>query len=93
MNHQHHISLQEEFDEHDGVESKYIVLLDYTYLVATCRFYELNADCACLVVWLFFPNIAENTSVQKLLMKRKVDCRTWQYRNIHRRKIRSDRLL
>lgn len=44
MNRQHHISLQEEFDEHDGVESKYIVLLDYTYLVATCRFYELNAD-------------------------------------------------
>ena len=44
MNRQHHISLQEEFDEHDGAESKYIVLLDDTYPVATCRFYELNAD-------------------------------------------------
>ena len=43
MNRQHHISLQEEFDEHDGAESKYIVLLDDTYPVATCRFYELNA--------------------------------------------------
>lgn len=28
MNRQHNISLQEEFDEHDGAESKYIVLLD-----------------------------------------------------------------
>ena len=44
MNRQHNISLQEEFDEHDGNESKYIVLLDDTYPVATCRFYELNAD-------------------------------------------------
>ena len=48
MNRQHHISLQEEFDEHDGTESKYIVLLDDTYPVATCRFYELNADCVLL---------------------------------------------
>ena len=42
MNRQHHISLREEFDEHDGDESKYIVLLDDTYPVATCRFYELD---------------------------------------------------
>lgn len=44
MNRQYHIALQDEFDEHDGAESKYIVLLDDTYPVATCRFYELNAD-------------------------------------------------
>lgn len=42
MNRQHHISLREEFDEHDGAESKYIVLLDDTYPIATCRFYELD---------------------------------------------------
>ena len=42
MNRQHHISLREEFDEHDGDESKYIVFLDDTYPVATCRFYELD---------------------------------------------------
>ena len=42
MNRQHHISLREEFDGHDGDESKYIVLLDDTYPVATCRFYELD---------------------------------------------------
>lgn len=42
MNRQHHISLQEEFDEHDGNKSKYIVLLDDTYPAATCRFFELD---------------------------------------------------
>lgn len=42
MNRQYHIALQEEFDEHDGNESKYIVLLDDEYPVATCRFYELD---------------------------------------------------
>lgn len=40
MNRQHHISLREEFDEHDGEGTKYIVLLDDGYPVATCRFYE-----------------------------------------------------
>ena len=39
---QHNIALREEFDEHDGDESKYIVLLDDEYPVATCRFYELD---------------------------------------------------
>ncbi len=40
MNRQHHISLRDEFDEHDGDTSKYIILLDDEYPVATCRFYE-----------------------------------------------------
>ena len=46
MNRQHHIPLREEFDEHDCDGTKYIVLLDDGYPVATCRFYELNAKCA-----------------------------------------------
>ena len=40
MNRQHHISLREEFDEHDCEGTKYIVLLDDGYPVATCRFYN-----------------------------------------------------
>ena len=40
MNRRYHISLREEFDEHDGEGTKYIVLLDDGYPVATCRFYE-----------------------------------------------------
>ena len=44
MNRQHHISLREEFDGHDGEGTRYIVLLDDGYPVATCRFYELKPD-------------------------------------------------
>ena len=40
MNRQHHISLREEFDEHDCPGTRYIVLLDSGYPAATCRFYE-----------------------------------------------------
>ncbi len=42
MNRQHHISLREEFDEHDKDGTKYIVLLDDGYPVATCRFFKLD---------------------------------------------------
>lgn len=44
MNRQHGLSLREEFDEHDGEGTRYIVLLDGGYPVATCRFYELSPD-------------------------------------------------
>ncbi len=42
MNRQYHISLREEFDAHDGPGTKYIVLLDSGYPVATCRFFEME---------------------------------------------------
>ena len=42
MNRQHHISLREEFDEHDTDGTRYIVLLDEGYPIATCRFYEIS---------------------------------------------------
>lgn len=44
MNRQYHISLKEEFDEHDGDSSEYIVALDDGYPVATCRFYEVSKN-------------------------------------------------
>lgn len=44
MNKQHKISLREEFDEHDCDGTKYIILLDDGYPVATCRFYEINNE-------------------------------------------------
>ena len=40
MNRQHHISLRDEFDEHDCDGTKYIGLLDDGYPVSTCRFYD-----------------------------------------------------
>ena len=42
MNRQYHISLREEFDEHDGDGTRYIVLLDDGYPIATCRFFEAD---------------------------------------------------
>ena len=46
MNRQHHISLRDEFDEHDCDGTKYIVLLDDEYPIATCRFYEIDTNTA-----------------------------------------------
>lgn len=42
MNRQHNISLREEFDEHDCDGTRYIILLDDGYPIATCRFYEIE---------------------------------------------------
>ena len=39
---QHGIPLRREFDEHDTPDTKYIVLTDDGFPVATCRFYPLN---------------------------------------------------
>ena len=44
MNRQYHISLRDEFDEHDCEGTRYIVMLDDGYPVATCRFYETDKD-------------------------------------------------
>lgn len=41
MARQYHITLREEFDEYDTPDTKYIVILDGEFPVATCRLYEL----------------------------------------------------
>lgn len=43
MARQHHIPLRDEFDEHDNPQTKYIVLLEDNYPIATCRIYEVDA--------------------------------------------------
>ena len=48
MNRQHHISLREEFDEYDCEGTRYIILLDEGYPVATCRFYDDNNNAVIL---------------------------------------------
>ncbi len=42
MARQHGITLRREFDEHDAPDTKYIVLTDDDFPVATCRFYPLD---------------------------------------------------
>ena len=46
MARQHGITLRREFDEHDAPDTKYIVLTDDEFPVATCRFYPLDAQAA-----------------------------------------------
>ena len=40
----HHIALRQEFDDHDGDGTRYIVVLDNDFPVATTRMYELDKD-------------------------------------------------
>ena len=40
----HHIPLEDEFDEHDNEDTKYIVILDDVLPVATARMYALDDD-------------------------------------------------
>ncbi len=42
MARKHHITLREEFDEHDNPETKYIVLLQQDFPIATARLYEID---------------------------------------------------
>ena len=68
MNRQYHISLREEFDEHDGDESRYIVLIDDEYPVATCRFYELNSHCVMIGRVVVLPEY-RNQHLGRLLIQ------------------------
>jgi len=71
MNREHHISLREEFDEHDGAECKYIVLLDDEYPVATCRFYPLSESRVLVGRVLFCPNTEVKSSEERLFARPK----------------------
>ena len=42
MARKHHISLRQEFDQHDGPDTKYIVVIDDVLPVATARMYPLD---------------------------------------------------
>ena len=43
MARKYHITLEQEFDEHDTPDAKYIVILDEDFPVATCRLYSTDA--------------------------------------------------
>ena len=75
MNRQHHIALQDEFDEHDGDESKYIVLLDDEYPVATCRFYELDNSTVLVGRVVVLPEEAEKWIKELGYNKIRIDSR------------------
>jgi len=45
---QHNITLRREFDEHDKPDTKYIVITDDDFPIATCRLYRIDADSAAI---------------------------------------------
>ena len=42
MARKHHISLRQEFDEHDGPETRYILVTDHDFPIATARMYPVD---------------------------------------------------
>ena len=67
MNRQHHISLREEFDEHDTDGTRYIVLLDDGYPIATCRFYEISTTEVILGRVVVLPEYRGNNIGRKVV--------------------------
>ena len=81
MNRQHHIPLREEIDGHDGDGTRYIVLLDDGYPVATCRFYPLDADRMMLGRVVVLPeyrglSLGRRTVTEAERWMRELGCRT-----------------
>ncbi len=69
MNRQHHIPLRDEFDEHDCDGTRYIILLDDGYPVATCRFYEAGADSVILGRLVVLPEYRGQKLGQKTVLE------------------------
>lgn len=67
MNRQYHISLRDEFDEHDGDGTRYIVLLDDEYPIATCRFYELDPTAVMVGRVVVLPEYRSRSLGRKVL--------------------------
>ncbi|MBQ3285049.1 MAG: GNAT family N-acetyltransferase [Ruminococcus sp.] len=82
MNRQHRISLRDEFDEHDGDESRYIVLLDDEYPVATCRFYELSRECVLIGRVVVLPEYRGKNLGRKVIGEAEQWIRELGYRKI-----------
>lgn len=70
---QYHITLQQEFDEHDGPDTKYIVILDDGFPVATCRFYELDSERAMIGRVVVLPEY-RNRGLGSMVMQ---EAETW----------------
>ena len=82
MNRQHHISLRDEFDEHDGEGTKYIVLLDDGYPVATCRFYEAGPGSVVLGRVVVLPEYRGKELGRKVVHEAETWIRELGYREV-----------
>ena len=83
MNRQHHISLREEFDEHDCDGTKYIVLLDDGFPMATCRFYENDPHSVTLGRVVVLPEYRGHGFGRKVISEAEAWMRELGYDEIH----------
>lgn len=82
MNRQHHISLRDEFDEHDGEGTKYILLLDKGYPVATCRFYETSENVVTIGRVVVLPEYREHHLGERVMQEAESWIRELGYKEI-----------
>ncbi|MCR4946857.1 MAG: GNAT family N-acetyltransferase [Lachnospiraceae bacterium] len=82
MNRQHQISLRDEFDEHDGDGTRYIVLLDEGYPVATARFYEKDKETVIVGRVVVLPDYRGQGLGAKVLEEAEAWIRTLRYKRI-----------
>jgi predicted GNAT family N-acyltransferase len=82
MNRQHHISLRDEFDEHDGEGTKYILLLDKGYPVATCRFYETSENMVTIGRVVVLPEYREQHLGERVMQEAESWIRELGYKEI-----------
>ena len=82
MNRQHRISLREEFDEHDGEGTRYIILLDEGYPAATCRFYESGPGSVILGRVVVLPEYRGQELGRKVIEEAETWIRELEYQEI-----------
>ena len=83
MDKQYHISLREEFDEHDGADSKYIVLADEGYPIATCRFYELDKQSVLIGRVVVLPEYRDKELGRRVISEAEKWIRELDYKDIY----------
>ena len=82
MNRQYHISLRDEFDEHDREGTKYIVLLNQGYPIATCRFYEKGGNAVTIGRVVVLPEYREQHLGERVIREAESWIRELGYKEI-----------
>ena len=82
MNRQYHISLRDEFDEHDREGTKYIVLLNQGYTIATCRFYEIGGNAVTIGRVVVLPEYREQHLGERVIREAESWIRELGYKEI-----------
>ena len=69
----HHITLQQEFDEHDTPETKYVLILDEDFPIATARMYQLDDESAMIGRVVVLPEYRHKGIGTKVIR----ECEQW----------------